>query len=347
MDHNAFEHRVLCLGPEGPLASELSGQGVPTLCLGLKAGPSALWRLPRFFLEEAPWTPQVIQGWMYHGNLAAYLAARFLFGQAPLVWNIRVGLDTMATYRPLTRALIYLGARLSAATDCVLYNAHRARDQHESLGYLASRGRWIPNGFELDCFHPDPLARGQVRQELGLHPETPLIGQFARFHAEKNQLLFLAALAALPPEVHGLLAGQGIREDQRELAAAVRQHGLEGRVHILGERTDLPRLTAALDIAVSPSWNEGFSNALGEALACGVPCVATGVGDSVVLVGQAGRIVSPGDTAALAEALGSLLVLSHEQRRSVGALGRRRMETEFGIRVVAGEYEALYRSLMG
>lgn len=346
MDRDAFDNRVLCLGAETPLAGELRDQGVKTLCLGLGKSSSALGCLPGFFLGHTIWQPQIIQGWMYHGNLAAYLAARLLPGQAPLLWNIRVGIDTMATYRPMTRALIHLGAALSAAPDVVLYNAHAAREQHESIGYRADRSRWIPNGFDLDHFHPDPTARIQVRQELGLQQDAILIGQFARLHPEKNQQMFLSALARLPPEVHGLFAGQGIHPGRSELAAAVRRGGLEGRVHFLGERTDLPRLTAALDIAVSPSWNEGFSNALGEALACGVPCVATRVGDSATLVGQAGRIVPPGDTAALAEALRSLLSLPMEERIQLGNLGRGKMETEFSIRSVALDYQSLYQSLV-
>lgn len=346
MDREAFDPRVLCLGAEAPLAAELREQGVPTLCLGLGWGAPGLWRLPGFCLRGAPWQPHIIQGWMYHGNLAAYLAARFIPGQAPLLWNIRVGIDTMATYRPMTRALIHLGARLSAAADVVLYNAHSARRQHEAIGYREDRSRWIPNGFALDRFHPDPSARAQVRKELGLEPEARLIGQFARFHPEKNHRMFLDALRRLPPEVHGVFAGQGVHQGQPELNSALRDPALAGRVHLLGERTDLPRLTAALDIAVSPSWNEGFSNALGEALACGVPCVATHVGDSAVLVGAAGRIIPAGDTAALAEAVHSLLSLSAEQRIQLGELGRVKMETEFSIRSVALQYQSLYQSLV-
>lgn len=346
MDPAAFEHRVLCLGPESPLAGELRDQGVRTLCLGLRADPLLLGSLPCLFRGRPPWRPHLLQGWMYHGNLAAYLTAHLLAGRTPLVWNIRVGIDTMATYRPLTRGLIRLGARLSRSADAIIYNAVAAREQHEAIGYRKERSHWIPNGFNLERFRPDPGARVQVRQELGLPPEAPLLGQFARLHAEKNQQLFLSALGSLPPEVHGLLAGQGIHPDQPELAAMVRQYHLAGRVHFLGERTDLPRLTAALDIAISPSWNEGFSNALGEALACGVPCVATRVGDSAALVGPAGRLVPPGDAEALVAALRELLALSRPERISLGALGRHKMEAEFSMGVVAHQYEMLYQALV-
>ena len=162
---------------------------------------------------------------------------------------------------------------------------------------------------------------------------------------EKNQTLFLEALAALPPSVHGVLAGQGIRPDQPPLVAATERLGLSERIHLLGERTDLPRLTAALDVAVSPSWNEGFSNTLGEALACGIPCVATRVGDSEGLVGSAGRTVPPGDLAAMTTALQELLTLTSAARRELGELGRQRMEAAFSLRAVARHYELLYESL--
>lgn len=346
MNAKDFDNRVLCLGSETPLAGELRDHGIPTVCLGIKAGPRGLWRLSRFFMEGDPWRPHLAQGWMYHGNLAAYLASRIFAGEVQLAWNIRVGIDNMLTYRPLTRHLIRLGACLSGATSSVLYNAVRAREQHEAIGYRKERGFWIPNGFELDRFRPDTEARVKVRQELGLQPEVQLIGQFARFHPEKNQTLFLAALASLPPGVHGLLAGQGIHEEQPALVEAVREYGLAGRVHFLGERIDLPQLTAALDIAISPSWNEGFSNALGEALACGVPCVATRVGDSEFLVGSAGRTIPPGNLEAMIEALNSLLALSREERIKLGESGRRRMKAKFSLEAVAIQYESLYQSMV-
>jgi glycosyltransferase involved in cell wall biosynthesis len=282
---------------------------------------------------------------MYHGNFAAYLVSRTFAPQSALVWNIRVGLDTMSTYRPFTRALIRFGANLSQAADRVIYNAISARDQHEAIGYCSERSQWIPNGFDLERFRPDPSARVEVRQELGLHQETPLLGHFARFHAEKNQRLFLSALEALAPDVHGLMAGQGIHAGEPELVEMIHQFGLENRVHLLGERTDLPRLTASLDIAVSPSWNEGFSNTLGEALACGVPCVATRVGDSETLVGMAGRIVPPGNIPAMVEALSLILALPLSQRANMGELGRQQMAVSYNLGAVAHQYQTLYETL--
>jgi len=286
-----------------------------------------------------------LQGWMHHGNLAATLLRKALPEKPALVWNIRIGLDTPTSFRPSTRVAIRLGTRFSPFVDRILYNSTSAMAQHEALGYAPERSMWIPNGFDLDRFRPDPSARGSVRSELGIAPEAPLLGHFARFHPEKNQTLFLEALAALPPVVHGVLAGQGIRPDQPPLAAAIQRLGLSGRAHLLGERTDLPRLTAALDVAVSPSWNEGFSNALGEALACEVPCVATRVGDSEGLVGTSGRTVQPGDLATMTGALQELLTLTPAARGALGELGRQRMEAAFSLGAVARHYELLYESV--
>lgn len=340
-----FEQRVLCLGPEAPLALELRTQGIQTLCLDLRGGPSAALRLAGAIATTIRWRPHILQGWMYHGNLAALLIHTLSGRRSALAWNVRVGIDTLATYRPGTRALIRLGARLSGSADRIIFNAASARTQHEALGYHRDRAILIPNGFDLEAFRPCLEARRSVRRELGIPEGAPLLGQFARFHPEKNQALFLTALAGLPREVHGVLAGQGIHEGNPDLRKALMHPGLEGRVHLLGERTDMPRLTAALDLAVSPSWNEGFSNALGEALACGVPCVATDVGDSAALVGPSGALVPAGDAEALGHAIARLLSQSAEARSAMGEDARRRVEANWGIRSVAGQYENLYRTL--
>jgi glycosyltransferase involved in cell wall biosynthesis len=127
--------------------------------------------------------------------------------------------------------------------------------------------------------------------------------------------------------------------DSPELARGVAEHRLEGRVFLLGVRRDMERLNAALDIACSASSHgEGFSNAIGEAMACGVPCVATDVGDSARLVGNAGMIVAPRDPAALARALGELIEAGAAGRRRLGDTARRRVERDFSLHVVAQRY---------
>jgi glycosyltransferase involved in cell wall biosynthesis len=116
--------------------------------------------------------------------------------------------------------------------------------------------------------------------------------------------------------------------------------------HLLGLRNDLPRLTAAFDIAVSSSsWGEAFPNVLGEAMACGVPCVVTDVGDSAYIVGDTGRVVPSGDMAGFAGAINDLLSMPEQPRLDLGVRARKRVAENFEIGQVVRRYESFYEGL--
>ncbi|MFZ4596403.1 MAG: glycosyltransferase, partial [Verrucomicrobiaceae bacterium] len=111
----------------------------------------------------------------------------------------------------------------------------------------------------------------------------------------------------------------------------------------LGERHDLARLTAALDIACSSSaFGEGFPNVVAEAMGCGIPCVVTDVGDSAWLLDGAGTVVPPNNAAALAEALNRMVALTPEQRHALGKAGRQRILDQFDLHAVVQQFEALF-----
>ncbi len=124
--------------------------------------------------------------------------------------------------------------------------------------------------------------------------------------------------------------------------------GLEKYFHLLGLRTDIPRLTAALDIAVSSSaFGEGFSNSIGEAMACGIPCVVTDVGDAKYIVGDTGRIVPAREPQTLGSELIKLIEKPYEERVKIGAAARKRIEENFDINIIAHQYEELYLEVAG
>jgi glycosyltransferase involved in cell wall biosynthesis len=173
------------------------------------------------------------------------------------------------------------------------------------------------------------------------------MGLVARYHPMKNQEGFLRAAArvvAQRPGVHVLLAGRGVDGDNASLREVIATTGLGGRVHLLGEVADIASLHAALDVEVSASHTvEAFSNAIGEAMACAVPCVVTDVGDSAAVVGTTGRVVPPSDEAALAAALQELLALPVPARRALGQQARERIRQHYDLEAVARTYAALYR----
>ena len=124
--------------------------------------------------------------------------------------------------------------------------------------------------------------------------------------------------------------------------------GVRGNVRLLGPRTDIPAIAAALDVGVlSSAYGEGFPNVVGEAMACGVPCVVTDTGDSAAVVGDSGVVVPPRDPRALAGGVLRLLGLPAAERAALGAVARRRIEEQYSLGAVAARYQTLYRDLVG
>ncbi|MBI4507237.1 MAG: glycosyltransferase [Chloroflexi bacterium] len=348
LDGGAFASEVVSLTTIGPLSERIRALGVPVSALGLRRrvpDPLPLARLVRSLRREPP---DVVQTWMYHADLLGGLAAK-LAGSMPVVWNVRQSNLSPSVNRRRTLLVVRLCARLSRWLPArVVCGSQAARQAHVTLGYDATKMRIIPNGFDLAVFKPDPMARAAVRCELGLLDDAPLIGLVARFDAQKDHRTFVQAAALLrrqEPDVHFALCGDGVTLQNEALAGWIAAAGLREHCHLLGRRDDVPRLTAALDIATSSSIGEGFPNAVGEAMACGVPCVVTAVGDSAAIVGRTGVVVPPRDRPALAAGWRALLALGPAGRRCLGQAARRRVAERFSLPAVVAQYERLYREL--
>ena len=334
-----YEQRVLVMLPPGPLAGELERSGIPVRSLGMRAGlpdPLGLIRLVR---ELRAFRPAVLQTWMYHADLLGAVARPF----APplrLVWNLRNSeMHDDRRLRISVRALTLL----SRVPDAVVANAAAGQADHARLGYRPRRWACIPNGVDTERFRPLPDQRAALRAALGLPADGPVIGMVARRHKQKDHPTFLDAahlFRQARPDARFVLAGLGCEPGAEPMAGMIRARGLEGSVSLLGVRADLPRIYPAFDLAcLSSAFGEGTPNVLIEALACGIPCVATDVGDSRQVVGSCGRIVPPGDPAALAAAWGEALGLD------LAAAARARAVTMFAESAVCAAYDTLYRSL--
>lgn len=332
IDRSAFTSTVISLAPAGPMTEALQ-----SVSIDMRPRAVELWKLARLRSLLRAAKPDVVQTWMYHANLAGGMASR-LSVAAPVIWNIRAsGFDWRAGHTAhVINPAVRLGALASRfVPKRTIYVSQRALASHEQLGYRGPN-EIIPNGFDVAEYRPDPDARRSLRRELGLKDETLLVGLVARVHPIKNHALFLAAARAIAKQrqdVRFVLCGEGVTS----------LDAFEG-VHALGSRSDMPRVTAALDIACSSSFAEGFPNTLGEAMACGVPCVATDVGDSAYLIGDTGLVVPSNDEAAFANACLRLLDDAGLRAR-LGRAARERIEQHFEIGVITKRYEHLYRSV--
>jgi glycosyltransferase involved in cell wall biosynthesis len=188
-----------------------------------------------------------------------------------------------------------------------------------------------------------------LRNELGLASDALLIGLIARFDPMKDHENFLLAsglIAAKTPDIHFVLAGNEVDPSNPFFGKYLEIDELRGRLHLLGQRDDMPDLMAALDIASLSSYGEGFPNTIAEAMSCGTPCVVTDTGDSAYLVEKTGIVVAPKDPQALAEGLQKMISLGVEGRKSLGAAARQRIQLNFQQNEVTRQYEQLYEGLM-
>lgn len=346
LDRCRFAPGVISLSDKGVIGPRIEALGIPVYALGMRPSRPSLTGLLRLRKLILALRPNLVQGWMYHGNLAASLVA----GSASVVWGIRQSFYGLDKERVLTRWVIRLGAVMSRSPRAIVYNSRTSAHQHETFGFDKSRTRIIPNGFDTEVFCPDENAHACIRQELGLSENVVLIGLIGRYHPMKDHRNFLQAAALLGkefPDVHFLLAGSEVNVENPALGAMIEEFELGDRVFFLGERKDIPQLNAALDIASSASaWGEGFANVIGEAMSCGVPCVVTDVGDSAWIVGDTGRVVPRRDPAALAAAWKSLIMLGDNERQALGIRARQRVIEKFSLESVVKQYEDLYESLI-
>jgi glycosyltransferase involved in cell wall biosynthesis len=340
----AFRHSVFALNGENAFDFDSLGTPVTLANLtGLLGAPAEIQRLRRLASAEQP---DVVHGWMYHANIVACLIAP---KRAPLIAGIRCTLAAKQE-KILTRASIWLGpALIGARNGRVVYCSTQSREQHEAVGYPSKNSLVIPNGFDCERFKPDDQVRGRLLGELGLDPAVQLIGHAARYHPMKNHAGLIRAfseVASKDRNAHLILAGREVAPDNSLLSSLINATGAGDRIHLLGERTDMHRLVPAFDAYISSSaWGEAFPNVLGEAMACGVPCIATDVGESAMIVADTGRIVAPGDDAALAQAMLELLRLPAAARKDLGRRARERIVQNFSLPHITAAYAGLYRSL--
>ena len=351
LDRTKFRAQVIALVDVGsnPISEKIHKLGIPIRYLGMHPGrpnPASMVRLIRWLRQDPP---DLIQTWMYHSDLVGGLAAR-LAGGIPVVWGIRQSnLDPEASSR-LTFLTMKTCALLSRwLPDRIICCSEASRQVHTALGYAAEKMVVIPNGFDLETCRPDSVARESVRKELQIPEDAPVIGLVGRFHPQKDHRTFVQAARLLHhdrPDVCFVLCGADVSWENHDLARWIEEAGIRKRAYLLGERDDVPRLTAAFDIASSSSsFGEGFPNVIGEAMSCRVPCVVTDVGDSARIVGQTGMVVPPRNPAALAEAWCKMVDLGREGRSQLGMAARQRIKEQFDLPQIVAQYECLFQEV--
>lgn len=336
---------VVSLSSEGLLSKRVREAVARLEHLDMKPGrphPAALRNLTKLIAFEKP---DLVHSWMYHANLAASLAC--LVGKVPpVIWAVHASVDSLRREKRATRCLIWLGARLSWQPQRIVYVSRLAARQHRNLGYRKTGERVIPNGFDTDKLCPSRLQREKTRAELRVSDQDFVIGLIARYHPMKDHKNFMraaACFAADRPNAAFVLAGNGLDMENDEVVNGLKSLDLMDRTRLCGRCSNVSDLIAGLDaLCLSSAWGEAFPMIIGEAMACGVPCVATDVGDVREFIGDTGIVVPPMDAAALCAGWKIIANLSAEQREALGRRARDRIVRNYSSRLMASTYRNLY-----
>lgn len=294
----------------GPLEKDLRDSGVPVNSLN-KLGRwdvfPFLWRFVRLVRHEKL---DILHGYLPMPNLLTVLL-KPLFPRVRMVWGVRASNMDLNQYDRLSRVVFRLECFFSRFADLIIVNSNAGRDYHFKHGFPEGKMVVVPNGIDTERFIPDTEARHRVRREWGIADNENLIGIIARLDPMKDHRIFLKAASLLAKgrdDVRFVCVGDGPEPYKSELKKLSHELGLEGKLIWAGTHQDMPAVYNAIDIVTSSSsFGEGFPNVIGEAMACGVPCVATDVGDSALIVGDAGVVVPPKNPERLASGLRALL----------------------------------------
>ncbi|MBP6012301.1 MAG: glycosyltransferase [Alphaproteobacteria bacterium] len=345
-------HAVISLASIGPVGQRLVADGVDVHALGMSPGRISLRGVLDLAGKIQTLKPDVVQTWMYHANLATAVVKLLARRSWTLNWSVRCTVDPMKSEKLLTRLVMRAGGYLSGLPNAIVYNSSRSRKEHEALGYRRDRSKVIANGFDIAKFSPSPSVRTEMRAALKVADGDILVGHIARLDPMKDQLNFLKAAAKVSERVRNakfLLAGRGVpslASEPREARSLITQLG--DKVMLRDETANIVDVFRALDVcALSSAYGEAFPNVLGEAMACGVPCVATDVGDCQLILGDTGRIVPPRDSAALAQALEESISMSRDERREIGIEARARVHEQFSLDLCKRQFLDVWRSTRG
>ncbi|MBK1830937.1 glycosyltransferase [Verrucomicrobiaceae bacterium R5-34] len=343
---------VLPIETIGKLAPEFEQAGIPVRSLNMDGplqGLSGLVKLGRILRDEQP---DLVQTWMFHSALIGEFARLFTLKKIKTLWSIHhtyLGKESskMGT-RVIHRCLAWVSAALP---EKIIYCSKAGLDLHHASGFAPAKSELIFNGTDTEVYRPNQAANDQLRAELNIPVGAPVVGMAGRYHPQKDFANLLRAFAKVQkviPQAHLLACGPEVTRDTdalRELADACPH---SEQVHLIGPRRDMVNIYPTLDLGVLSSCEgEAFPLVLGEAMACEVPCVATDVGDSALIIGDTGKIVPPRDSTALAKEIVSMLQLSDHSYRHLAQRARKRVQEHFGLHTYIDAHASLYHQLLG
>jgi len=333
LDRREFEPVVVSFYSKGTLFSEFINNNIPVQ----SASKNGRWDIVLFLIRLVKIIrnekPDIVVSYLVAANLLAVLLKPIL-KPGKIVISIRHSFLRKEDYDWLSALLYAVEDRIARWSDLIILNSFVGARQAHERGISKDNMVVIPNGINTIQFHPDVGLRKKKRAKLNIENESIVVGLVGRLDPVKNHIGFIEAASLLKdeaPQVRFLIIGDGPEEYRQVLSQNIQESCMEDRFQLIPAEIDPVTIYNAMDICVSSSIGEGFSNVIAEAMACEIPCVVTDVGDSACIVGQTGRVVPVGDTRTLAEAILSLVNMEPGERQKLGQQAREKIISEFSI----------------
>jgi len=337
LDKNTYEITIGLFYDEGTLREELIAiEGVKYIPLYKSRRWDFIRFCTRLIIVLRRSKPHILYSFLPDANLVGLITGRIAHVKR-IVWGVRASNMDVSCYDWLARTNLRLSALLSRFPDAIIVNSFAGLKFHKDIGYKTERMKIIPNGIDTKLFKPDHPSGFRLRDEWGIDEKTVSIGFIGRLDPMKDHTTFLQAVKIFDQKecnVRFVCIGDGKEPYKSEIHSLCRKLGLNGSLIRTGERCDMTSVYNSMDIVTSSSsFGEGFPNVIGEAMACGIPCVVTDVGDSAIIVGETGIVVPPEDPQALADGWRSMLKRLNDKSYSIKEMARARIVSHYNSEI--------------
>jgi glycosyltransferase involved in cell wall biosynthesis len=290
--------------------------------------------------------PDIVSSWLYKSDFVSSLAC-LIYRKSKLVWNVRhAGLDRDSTSFK-TRALVTCLGYLSFIPDKILTCSETAILTHKKKRYQKSKMHLIDNGVDINKYFPSNSGNKNTKSKFGDDENTFIIGIVGRFSKTKNHKLFVEIAEKLLTNncnIKFVMIGKYLDWQNEVLNKLIYDKKIRKHFILMGEQNNIHTLLPELDLFLLTSNGEAFPNVLIEAMACGVPCISTNVGDCRRILGDIGHVVNNHDVNAFVSEIERYMLLSEEEQRVHRKSVRAWVETNFEISRKLSEHEAFLKS---